>query len=67
MVRVAGRQARRRKTEKVSGRTARQYARLLAGLRSQIDDLYRQLDAQLTRMAEIQLSFTIMRSKLRHL
>jgi hypothetical protein len=40
---------------------------LLTGLRSQVEELYHQLDAQLTRMAEIQLAFDGLRSKLRNL
>jgi hypothetical protein len=68
VVRETGRRAQRRTNEKqLAGRTARQYARLLTGLRSQVEDLYRQLDAQLTRMAEIQLAFDGLRSKLRNL
>jgi hypothetical protein len=41
--------------------------RLSAGVRRQIDDIYLQLDTQLTRLAEIQLQFDRLRSTIRHL
>ena len=42
-------------------------ARAIASLGRQFDDLYEQLDLQLTRMAHIQLQFDGLRSKIRHL
>ena len=42
-------------------------ARAIASLGRQFDDLYEQLDLQLTRMAHIQLQFDALRSKIRHL
>ena len=41
--------------------------RAIASLGRQFDDLYEQLDLQLTRMAHIQLQFDALRSKIRHL
>lgn len=41
--------------------------RLPAGVQRQIEDIYLQLDTQLTRLAEIQLQFDQLRSKIRHL
>jgi hypothetical protein len=40
---------------------------LAAGVRQQIEDIYLQLDMALTRLAEIQLQFDALRSKIRHL
>jgi hypothetical protein len=40
---------------------------LSAGLRRQIDDIYLQLDTELTRLGEIQLQFDRLRSTIRHL
>ena len=42
-------------------------SRAIASLGRQFDDLYEQLDLQLTRMAHIQLQFDALRSKIRHL
>ena len=42
-------------------------ARAIASLGRQFDDLYEQLDVQLTRMAHIQLQFDTLRSKFRQL
>jgi len=39
--------------------------RLVAQVGRQIDDIYSQMDDQLTRMAEIQLQFDRLRSKIR--
>lgn len=39
----------------------------MALLRREIDDLYVQFDIQLTHLAEIQLRFADLRSKVRHL
>jgi hypothetical protein len=47
--------------------TRRQPLRLTAVLQRQIEHIYVQLDAQLTRLAEIQLQFDALRSKIRHL
>ncbi len=41
--------------------------RLPAKVHRLIEDIYLQLDAQLTRLAEIQLQFDKLRSKIRHL
>jgi phage terminase small subunit len=46
-------------------RIARQQPRLPAHVRRQIDDIYRRMDDQLTRMAEIQLQFDRLRSRIR--
>jgi hypothetical protein len=43
------------------------HVRLPAGVQRQIEDIYLQLDTQLTRLAEIQLQFDQLRSKIRHL
>jgi hypothetical protein len=43
----------------------RQRIRSLADVGRMFDDLYSQLDLQLTRMAEIQLQFDALRSKIR--
>jgi len=43
----------------------RERMRLLAAVGRMFDDLYSQLDRQLTRMAEIQLQFDALRSKIR--
>jgi hypothetical protein len=43
----------------------RQRTRSLADVGRMFDDLYSQLDRQLTRMAEIQLQFDALRSKIR--
>lgn len=55
-----------RRTVGTVGRTdSRQHTRLVAGVGRQIDDIYLQLDTQLTRMAQIQLQFDDLRSKIR--
>lgn len=41
--------------------------RLSAGVRRQIDEIYLQLDTELTRLAEIQLQFDRLRSTIRYL
>jgi hypothetical protein len=46
---------------------SRRQQRLTSLLRREIDDIYRQIDTQLTRLAEIQLQFAELRSKLRDL
>jgi len=43
----------------------RERTRSLAAVGRMFDDLYSQLDRQLTRMAEIQLQFDALRSKIR--
>ena len=59
---------RRADTEKKpAAMSSREQIRVIAGVRRQIEDLYFQLDSQLTRMAEIQLQFDGLRSKIRHL
>jgi hypothetical protein len=45
----------------------RQRSKLIAGLAKQINDIYLQLDAQLTRLAQIQLQLDALRSKVRRL
>ena len=45
----------------------RQPSRLPAVVKRQIEDIFLQLDTQLTRLAEIQLQFDALRSKIRHL
>ena len=52
-------------TKKTSGTDNRVRARSLAELGRMFDDLYSQLDLQLTRMAQIQLQFDALRSKIR--
>jgi hypothetical protein len=47
--------------------TPDQHLRLPAVVQRQIEHIYVQLDAQLTRLAEIQLQFDDLRSKIRHL
>ena len=42
-------------------------ARAIASLGREFDDLYEQLDMELTRMANIQLQFDALRSKIRQL
>ena len=54
-----------KRTGKTSGADHRQRARSLAELGRMFDDLYSQLDLQLTRMAQIQLQFDALRSKIR--
>jgi len=49
------------------GTTQRQHLLLPAVVQRQIEHIYVQLDAQLTRLAEIQLQFDDLRSKIRHL
>jgi hypothetical protein len=49
------------------GTTPRQHLRLPAVVRRQMEQIYLQLDAQLTRLAEIQLQFDELRSRIRHL
>jgi hypothetical protein len=44
---------------------SRQHTRLVAGVGREIDDIYLQMDTQLTRMAQIQLQFDELRSKIR--
>jgi hypothetical protein len=46
-------------------RAPRQQPRLAAQVGRQIDDIYLQMDDQLTRMAEIQLQFDRLRSVIR--
>jgi hypothetical protein len=46
-------------------RASRQQPRLAAQVWRQIDDIYLQMDDQLTRMAEIQLQFDRLRSRIR--
>jgi hypothetical protein len=46
---------------------ARQRLQLMRGVGRQIDDIYLQLDTQLTRMAHIQLQLDELRSKIRRL
>ena len=55
----------RAKTEERQDHPGR--ARAMASLGRQFDDLYEQMDLQLTRMAHIQLQFDALRSKIRHL
>ena len=45
----------------------RQRSQMAAGVKQQIDDIYLQFDAQLTRMAQIQLRFDEVRSKIRRM
>jgi len=45
----------------------RPHLRLPAVVQRQIEHIYLQLDAQLTRLAEIRLQFDALRSKIRHL
>jgi hypothetical protein len=56
-------------TSRAAGAARRSHAprqpRLVAQLGRQIDDIYSQMDDQLTRMAEIQLQFDRLRSKIR--
>jgi hypothetical protein len=46
-------------------RAPRQQPRLAAQVGRQLDDIYLQMDDQLTRMAEIQLQFDRLRSSIR--
>jgi hypothetical protein len=46
-------------------RNDRQRSRSLADVGRMFDDLYTQLDLELTRMAQIQLQFDTLRSKIR--
>jgi hypothetical protein len=48
-----------------STRAPRQQPRLAAQVGREIDDIYLQMDDQLTRMAEIQLQFDRLRSRIR--
>jgi hypothetical protein len=48
-----------------SPRAPRQQPRLAAQIGQQIDDIYVQMDDQLTRMAEIQLQFDRLRAQIR--
>ena len=47
--------------------TTDQRAQLMEGVGRQIDEIYLQLDDQLTRMAQIQLQFDELRSRIRRL
>jgi hypothetical protein len=52
-------------TRKSGPGNSRPQPRLIGPVGRQIDDIYFQLDDQLTRMAEIQLQFDRLRSKIR--
>ena len=54
-----------KRVRKTSGTDNRQRTRSLAELGRMFDDLYSQLDLQLTQMAQIQLQFDALRSKIR--
>jgi hypothetical protein len=54
-----------KRMRKTSGTDNRQRARSLEDLCRMFDDLYSQLDLQLTRMAQIQLQFDALRSRIR--
>jgi len=56
-----------KRIDKLRPALSRRQQRLTSLLRSEIDDIYRQIDTQLTRLAEIQLQFAELRSKLRDL
>ena len=58
-------QARVKRMRKTSGTDNRRRTRSLAELGRMFDDLYLQLDLQLTQMAQIQLQFDALRSKIR--
>ena len=45
----------------------RRRARLVAHVGRQVDDIYLQLDTQLTRLAQIQLQFDQLRTRIKHL
>jgi hypothetical protein len=51
----------------MSAGDSRQRAQSLAELGRMFEDLYSQLDLQLTRMAQIQLQFDALRSRIRQL
>lgn len=54
-----------RQVKKARGNGSRQQARFAADVARMFDELYSQLDLQLTRMAQIQLQFDVLRAKIR--
>jgi hypothetical protein len=54
-----------KRVKKGRGTETRQQTRFAADVAKMVDELYSQLDLQLTRMGQIQLQFDVLRSKIR--
>jgi hypothetical protein len=54
-----------KRVKKARGNDGRQHTRFASDVAKMFDDLYSQLDLQLTRMAQIQLQFDVLRAKIR--